>query len=468
MTKKIKISVFLLIIIIIIAAAGVYAFNQTQNSGKYRIISFDAERAYNDVDILTSIGPRLSGTDGEYQGAVYIKNQFEEAGLHNAHMENFETLLYEVNFASVSMIQYLPLGNIPNPMENPIEYEHTVDFVVQGYSGSYEWSGYSDDLEMVEIEDDSNDGQWQDAQDKAAIISQEAGWASNTELFFKASDFGVSALILHRENNDEELGHIPISKSTGLPSDKSSYPDIPFFMVSEDMGDDMKEGMRSQMKLRLDFDVTVEKRDTWVVIGDVRGSEKPEKYVMLGGHHDTVYNGPGAVDNTAGTVTVIELARQLARTNPKRSIRLATWGGEEEGLWGSRKYFAAHEEDVLKNCMFYLNFDMNNVDLERGNALPILVSDNSSIKHMKAISRQLLSKEPELDKYNIDIRFYNLLTIGSDHIIFLRNNIQVGSAFGDGSWEYHTYLDTIDHVNAESLSVSGRIFGSYALYIADK
>ncbi|UCG69192.1 MAG: M20/M25/M40 family metallo-hydrolase [Thermoplasmata archaeon] len=468
MTKKIKISAFLLIIIIIIAAVGVYAFNQIQNRDNYRIISFDSERAYNDVEALISIGPRLSGTDEEYRGAVYIKRQFEEAGLYDVHIEDYEVLLYEVNFASVSLIHYLPLGTLPNPMEYPVEYMHTVDFVVQGYSGSYEWSSYSDDLEMIVIEDDSNDGEWEDAQDKAAIITGEAGWASNTELFFKASDFGVAALILHRADNDLEMGHVPISKSTGLPSGKSIYPDIPFFMVSEDMGDDMKEGINSGMKLRLNFDVIVEMRDTRVVLGDVRGSEKPEKFVMLGGHHDTVYNGPGAVDNTVGTVTVIELARQLARTNPKRTIRLATWGGEEEGLWGSRLYNEAHEEDVLRNCMSYLNFDMNNIDLMRGKDVSLLVTDNGSIKHMEAISSQLMRNEPELKKYNVDIIYYNLLKIGSDHLPFLRNGIDVAASFGSESYEYHTYLDNIDHVNTESLSVSGRIFGSYALYLADK
>ena len=69
---------------------------------------------------------------------------------------------------------------------------------------------------------------------------------------------------------------------------------------------------------------------------------------MLGAHHDTVYNGPGAIDNTVGTVTIIELARQLASHKPKRTIRLATWGGEEEGLFGSTMWFEAHEGDALE------------------------------------------------------------------------------------------------------------------------
>ncbi len=468
MSKKIKLSVLLLIFIVIIAAVGVYAFSENMKGKEYTIIAFDYERAYMDEEALTSIGPRLAGTDEEYQGAVYIKGQFEEAGLYDVHIEDYEVLFYEVNAASVSLIQYLPLGNLPNPIEEPINFMHTVDFVVQGYSGSYEWSSYSDDLEIVDIGDGSEGALWEEAESKAAIVLYDVGGASNTELFFKADDYGVSALILHNMRYGEKLGYIPISKTTGLPSDKSSYPDIPFFMVSKDVGDQILDGISSGMKLRLDFDVTVEKRDTRVVIGDVKGSKTPEKYVMLGAHHDTVYNGPGAVDNTVGTVTVIELARQLIKHDPKRTIRLATWGGEEEGLFGSMMYYYAHEDDIQKNCLMYLNFDMNNIDVERGNSLPMSVSDNTSIRHMERITKKLLENCPDLEKYDVYIEYNDLKSGGSDQLIFASNDIKAAACWGSGSWEYHTYLDTIEHVNAESLSMGGRIFGSYALYLSNK
>jgi putative aminopeptidase FrvX len=239
-------------------------------------------------------------------------------------------------------------------------------------------------------------------------------------------------------------------------------------MVSKDVGDELLDGMNSDMKLRVDFDVTVEKRDTWVVTGDVKGTDNPKKFVMFGAHHDTVYNGVGAVDNTVGTVTVIELARQLAKYNPKRTIRLATWGGEEEGLYGSVIWTNRHKEDVIDNCMMYFNFDMNNVDLKRGNEMTFTVSDNSSVKHVQSITNQLGRESYELDKYDISVVYYDLSKIGSDHLAFTRFDVRAASAWGSGSLEYHTYLDTIEHVNVESLSISGRILGSYGLYLANK
>ena len=116
----------------------------------------------------------------------------------------------------------------------------------------------------------------------------------------------------------------------------------------------------------------------------------------------------------------------------------------------------------------YLNFDMNNVDLARGNALPMSVADNTSISHMENIADMLLDKHQELNKYDIKIEYNDLKSGGSDQLIFARNNVKAAACWGSGSWEYHTYLDNIDHVNAESLSVGGRIFGSYAMYLANK
>ena len=382
MTKKYKLAALLLIIVVIIAAVGVYGIRQNVQGANYTLISFDYERAYMDQEYLNSLGPRLAGTDSEYQGAVYIKQQFHEAGLDNVHIETFEALLYEVNYASVSLVDYLPFGVMPNPLTDPVTFQHTMDFVVQGYSGSYAWSSYTDDMEIVDMGDGHEESLWEQASGKTGIISQEVGVGSNTELFFKAEDYGLGAIILHNTRFGKELGYNPISKSTGLPSDIKDYPDIPFFMISKDMGDQIKEGINSDMKIRLDFDVTVEDRDLYVVMGDIKGTENPDKYVMLGAHHDTVYNGDGAVDNTVGTVTIIELARQFSKYRPERTIRLATWGGEEEGLFGSIKWFTANEDDVLKNCLMYLNFDMNHVDLERGNKQPISVADNTSLRHM--------------------------------------------------------------------------------------
>jgi hypothetical protein len=466
MSRKFKLVSLVLILIVVIAGIGVATWVQQQSERGYTLIDFDEKRCFNDEKELTSIGPRLSGTNEEYEGAVYIRDQFEEAGLANVHIEEYETLFYEVNSAEVSLVQYLPLGNIPNPLSDPVSFSHKMDFVVQGYSGSYDWTSYWDDLEIVNIGDGEDDSQWESAQGHAAIVTSDIGIAGNTELFFKADEFDVGALVIHNTQYGEKHGYLPISKTTILPEGKTSYPDIPFFMVSKAVGEEILAGVASNMKLRIDFDVTREERALRVVLGDVKGRGNPDKYVMIGAHHDTVYNGIGAVDNTVGAVTIIELARQLIKHKPDKTIRLVTWGGEEEGLFGSCLYFDAHKGDIIENCMMYLNYDMNNVELKRGNVLPISVASNKTIKRMEDITRQLQKKHSEFIKYDVQFGYNDLKGGGSDQWIFANNDINVAACWGSGSWEYHTYLDNIDHVNPESQSLSGRIFGSYALYLA--
>jgi len=79
-------------------------------------------------------------------------------------------------------------------------------------------------------------------------------------------------------------------------------------------------------------------------IAEIPGTDKKDEIVMLGGHLDSWHGGTGATDNGAGTVVAMEAVRILKAIGiaPKRTIRIALWSGEEEGLLGSRAYVAEH------------------------------------------------------------------------------------------------------------------------------
>lgn len=83
-------------------------------------------------------------------------------------------------------------------------------------------------------------------------------------------------------------------------------------------------------------------------IAEIRGSEKPDEYVMLSAHFDSWDAGSGATDNGTGSVTMLEAMRILreAYPNPKRTIIAGHWSGEEQGLNGSRGFAADHPEVV--------------------------------------------------------------------------------------------------------------------------
>ena len=80
------------------------------------------------------------------------------------------------------------------------------------------------------------------------------------------------------------------------------------------------------------------------VIGEIPGSDLKDQIVMLGAHFDTWHASPNASDNTSGVAVALEAIRILKAVGakPRRTIRVALWGGEEQGLFGSRAYVRQH------------------------------------------------------------------------------------------------------------------------------
>lgn len=76
------------------------------------------------------------------------------------------------------------------------------------------------------------------------------------------------------------------------------------------------------------------------IIGEIPGQAKPEKVVMIGAHFDSWHSGAGATDNAAGSAVMIEVMRILKAANIKlnRTVRIGLWGGEEQGIFGSKAY----------------------------------------------------------------------------------------------------------------------------------
>jgi Zn-dependent M28 family amino/carboxypeptidase len=84
------------------------------------------------------------------------------------------------------------------------------------------------------------------------------------------------------------------------------------------------------------------------VVGELPGTDPNGEYVLLGAHLDSVGTGTGATDNGAGVAVMMEALRILKTVGarPKRTIRIALWGAEEEGLLGSKAYVQSHLADV--------------------------------------------------------------------------------------------------------------------------
>lgn len=98
--------------------------------------------------------------------------------------------------------------------------------------------------------------------------------------------------------------------------------------------------------VKLEFDlrshIVPEGKTSYNVVGEIWGSDKKDEVVMLGGHLDSWHSATGATDNAVGCATMMEAARILKAigVKPRRTIRVACWGGEEQGLLGSEAYVA--------------------------------------------------------------------------------------------------------------------------------
>ena len=83
------------------------------------------------------------------------------------------------------------------------------------------------------------------------------------------------------------------------------------------------------------------------IVGEISGSDKADELVMIGAHFDSWHTGTGATDNAAGSAVMLEAMRILKTTGLelRRTVRIGLWGGEEQGLLGSREYIKAHFGD---------------------------------------------------------------------------------------------------------------------------
>ena len=89
---------------------------------------------------------------------------------------------------------------------------------------------------------------------------------------------------------------------------------------------------------------------TWNVVAELRGSQHPDEYIVLGAHRDSWELGTGALDNGCNAALVVDALRAIKRSGlkPRRSIKFILFSGEEEGLMGSRAYVADHHADLEK------------------------------------------------------------------------------------------------------------------------
>ena len=128
---------------------------------------------------------------------------------------------------------------------------------------------------------------------------------------------------------------------------------IAMVIVAREDADRMGRLIASGQKLYADLDIPNRVGgpiSTANVVGEIKGSEKPDEYVVLGAHLDSWELGTGALDNGCNSALVVDAMRAIKATGlkPRRSIRFILFSGEEEGLLGSWAYVRAHRAEMDK------------------------------------------------------------------------------------------------------------------------
>src|SRR5262249_36306923 len=106
----------------------------------------------------------------------------------------------------------------------------------------------------------------------------------------------------------------------------------------------LDDGTTVQLEINIVNHWYPEGKTSYNAIAEIPGTDKKDEVVMLGGHLDSWHAATGATDNAIGCAMMMEAARILKAigVKPRRTIRVALWGGEEEGLLGSQAYVKEH------------------------------------------------------------------------------------------------------------------------------
>jgi len=201
------------------------------------------------------------------------------------------------------------------------------------------------------------------------------------------------------------------------------------------------------------------------VTGELPGTDLKDEVVMIGAHFDSWHASPNASDDAAGCAVALEAARILKAigAHPRRTIRVALWAGEEQGIYGSKEYVLQHFGDPKKQVTAdYEKFSVYfNQDYGAGQYRGIYLQGN---EHARRIFAEWIKPFSDLGLTAISIQ-----SVGStDHVSFDAAGLPAFQFIQDrvGGTAGHTNLDFFDTLPAEDLMKNAVIMASFAYHAA--
>lgn len=277
--------------------------------------------------------------------------------------------------------------------------------------------------------------------------------------------------------NGEHVHNMIISPVWGNPTRKTiqEIPRSYVLNVTETTGKKIIEATREERSAHIVTRVDEGWRKIPILIADIEGEEDPEQYILFSGHVDSWHYG--AMDNGTANATMMEVARILAKTPLRRSLKLAFWSGHSHGRYaGSTYFFDQNFHDIHDHCLLHINIDSvgakgasivtegNIMALTKALAVEVIKEETGQTFKGKPFGRsgdqsfwgagvpsafmgfsgQPMEDSPEkLDTYYMIQQF---------------NNGPESSGFG---WWWHTKEDTFDKIDEHILERDAKVFLSF-------
>jgi hypothetical protein len=385
-------------------------------------------------ELCDRIGPRWSSSEAEWQAIHYIGEQMQRASLDQVAVEEYALDTWAWHKAEARVVQdgrpidVLPFNYCP-------AFDLQADIVDVGH-------GTMREIEAAQL----------DLPGAVAVMAmayepftQPLPHTVRLELLAQA---GAAAAVVVETKSGRRMEYH--SAGDWRANDLNAHP-LPTVVTSREDGAMLRKLARAGKTLRLHVDGQYYTAPSANVAGVLGGTRWPEEHLLLGGHHDTVYDSPGGNDNASGTIAVMETARVLARLRseagvaPGRSIRFVTFGGEEQKFQGASAYVERH----------YGSGDRPRLALNL---------DELSTGHMKGLVlgfphlRELVQRQLDTMDDNLRCHVMAQLDPSSDHFPFLRAGLDAAFLW---RWRFygrhadaefhHERGDTSDKVNVREL-----------------
>jgi carboxypeptidase Q len=325
--------------------------------------------------LMDSIGPRLSGSPGFHRAVDWAQSTLTGWGIETERQQYGTWVSWEGDYIHADLtaprrrtLEAAILAWSPGT-DGPVEGDAVVLPSLAGAPEFQEWlQGVRGKFVLISLPEPSCRAEqewntWGMPESYQAIQEQRS--RDQVEWNQRLLRVGGQAVISRSLEEAGALGVVTSRWSGGWGVNKvfsSATREIPSIDLScEDYGLLFRlaeEGQGPRMRLNVEARFLGEESPMYNVVGMIPGTELPDEYVILSAHLDSWHAASGATDNGTGTVTMMEAMRILKEVypNPRRTILIGLWGGEEQGLIGSHS-FAIDNPEITENLQAAFNQD---------------------------------------------------------------------------------------------------------------